>query len=128
MHPRLALRCLLHRSVWQPHFEWSIDFMPSLPITAHCYNHKRLSRQTRKGWTKIQILKRKVFLPLILNLIQSFTGIRQWRMENRLKILVAEFKGENYKFILQNFAEFTEMMLYCLLANLMTWNSVTSFF
>ena len=63
------------------------------------------------------------FLPAILNLIQIFTGIRQWRMKTKLKILAAE----SYKFILNNRAGFTEVRLYLLLPNSLTWNSITSF-
>ena len=48
-------------------------------------------------------------------------------MKTKLKILGAEFKGESYKFILNNLAGFTEMTLYRLLANLMTWNLIISF-
>ena len=36
-------------------------------------------------------LTRKVFSPVILNLIQFFPTIRQWRMGAKLKILAAEF-------------------------------------
>ena len=70
---------------------------------------------------------RKVFLPVILNIIQIFTGIKQWRIKTNLKILVAEFKRDSSKFILNNCAGSTEMPLYRLLANLKTWNSITSF-
>ena len=77
--------------------------------------------------TKTFICARKVFLPVIFNLIQIFTGIRHWRMKTKLKILAAEFKRESYKFILNNCAVFTEMTLYRLFANLMTLNSITSF-
>ena len=48
-------------------------------------------------------------------------------MKAEFKILAAEFKKESYEFILNNYAGFTEMTLYRLLANLMTWNSTTRF-
>ena len=41
--------------------------------------------------TKLLRLTRKVYLPVILNLIQIFTGIRQWRRKTKLKILIIEF-------------------------------------
>ena len=40
-------------------------------------------------------------------------------MDAKFKILVEEFKKENYKFIFNYCAEFTEMAPYPLLANLM---------
>ena len=40
-------------------------------------------------WNKI--ITRKFFLPVILNLIQIFIGIRQGRMKTKFKILAAEF-------------------------------------
>ena len=65
-------------------------------------------------WNKI--ITRKFFLPVILNLIQIFIGIRQKRTKPKFKILAAEFKRESNKFILNSCTGFTEMTLYFLLA------------
>ena len=53
--------------------------------------------------------------------------VRQRRMEDKFKILAAEFKRESCKFILNNCTVFTEITLYCLLASLMTLNLIKSF-
>ena len=56
------------------------------------------------------VLTRNVFLFLIFNLIKIFTSIRQWRMKTKLKILVAEFERESYKFLLNMTMEYKHTM------------------
>ena len=71
-------------------------------------------------------LTRKVFTPNSQS-HPNFYWNKTIKLQTCLKILAAEFKRENYKFILNYCTGFTEMTLYSILVKLMTWNSITSF-
>ena len=84
----------------------------------HTWDKQRICGKLQVGLIKFYsiclkqpiFLTWKVFLPVILNLIQIFTGIRQWRMKVKFKILGSDFKRESYKFILNYCSGFTGMM------------------
>ena len=126
LHAYLKENILLRLQKWQ---RFILYFSKTnVPFeTWSCISCSKISLNIFSSQLSIFILTRKVFLPAILNLVQIFTGIRQWRMNTKLKILTAEFKRESYKFVFNNHAGFIEMRFYRLLANLMTWNSITSF-
>ena len=54
---------------------------------------------------------KKVFLHVILNLIQLFISEKQCRMKTKFQILSPKFERKSYNFILNNCSGFIEMML-----------------
>ena len=69
----------------------------------------------------IHLVLTEVFLTSTLSAIQVFNGVRQRRMKVKFKMLASKFKSESNNFIFNNCKVCTEMMLYLLLTNLLTW-------